>query len=118
MNNEFSILIQGPLNKISLGSIPEYQKYGKVILSYWNEDDESIIQGYDLSNVIITKNPLPEKKYFTTGPGHTFTYQITSIFHGLQKVETRFDIVEDSLNSLFRCFFCEKVYARDEVEIL
>ena len=36
----------------------------------------------------------------------------------VQKVETRFDIVENGLNSLFRCFFCEKVYARDEVEIL
>ncbi len=39
----------------------------------------------------------------------------------VQKVETRFDIsdiADDSSVSLFRCFFCERVYFRDEVDLL
>lgn len=36
----------------------------------------------------------------------------------VQKVETRFDIIEENSLSLFRCFFCERIYSREEVELL
>ena len=40
-----SIVIQGPLNPISIGNINRYKKFGEVIVSHWKNDDVSILNG-------------------------------------------------------------------------
>ncbi len=34
-----TVLIQGPLNEVSLKNIDNYLKYGKVVISHWTQDD-------------------------------------------------------------------------------
>ena len=41
--NKVSIIIQGPLNQRSINTIPEYLKYGEVIVSCWDNDDLSLL---------------------------------------------------------------------------
>src|SRR3989344_5924974 len=36
----------------------------------------------------------------------------------VQKVETRFNVDETNSISYFKCFFCERIYTSDEIELL
>lgn len=64
MNNEVTFIIQGSLNNISLSKLNIYLKYGKVIISHWNDDDFSLLNKID-KNVKIISDKIPieiEKK--------------------------------------------------------
>ena len=51
-----SIIIQGKLNKRSINTIPEYLKYGEVIVSCWDNDDLSMLSKYkDKIKIVINK---------------------------------------------------------------
>ena len=53
--NKVSIIIQGPLNQRSINTIPEYLKYGEVIISCWDNDDLSLLDKY-AQNIKIVVN--------------------------------------------------------------
>ena len=57
--SNLTILIQGPLNDISLSNISYYKSIGEVIISYWDADDKSILKklSYENNKVKITKTP-------------------------------------------------------------
>lgn len=50
-----SIIIQGPLNQISLGNIPIYQDFGEVIISCWDSDNLRLIKNLKNVKIIINK---------------------------------------------------------------
>jgi hypothetical protein len=61
---DFSLIIQGPLNETSLSNIDNYLKYvNKIIVSYWNGCDKNIenlfIEKYKDENVEFIKNSIP-----------------------------------------------------------
>lgn len=51
-----SIVIQGPLNCTSLGMIETYSKYGKVIVSHWDNDDLSMLECVDAPYERVASN--------------------------------------------------------------
>lgn len=53
--NTISIIIQGPLNQRSINTIPEYLKYGEVIVSCWDDDDLSLLDKHT-QNIKIVVN--------------------------------------------------------------
>jgi hypothetical protein len=53
--NTVSIIIQGPLNQRSIKTIPDYLKYGEVIVSCWDNDDLSLLDKYK-QNIKIVVN--------------------------------------------------------------
>lgn len=44
--NTVSIIIQGPLNHRSIKTIPNYLKYGEVVVSCWENDNISMLDEY------------------------------------------------------------------------
>lgn len=50
-----SIIIQGPLNQRSINTIPEYLKYGEVIVSCWDNDNLSLLDKHK-QNIKIVVN--------------------------------------------------------------
>ena len=53
--NTVSIIIQGPLNQRSINTIPDYLKYGEVIVSCWDNDDLSLLDNHK-QNIKIVVN--------------------------------------------------------------
>lgn len=84
MSGDTTVLIQGPLNRTSLDHIDHYLSYGRVLISFWDTDDESLL--YDIpSEVELVKRSPPTHKYYQQD---TFDYQIWSIYNGLYNVKT------------------------------
>ena len=54
--NTVSIIIQGPLNKRSINTIPDYLKYGEVIVSCWDNDDLSLLESYKQKIKIVVNS--------------------------------------------------------------
>lgn len=90
MTPEISVLVQGPLNPISINNIPYYRTIGPVILSCWNTDDISpyskILTEH---NVHVTINPRPTDNPYRQ---ETAYLQVMSIYYGLKNVDTPFVI--------------------------
>lgn len=62
--NNLTIVVQGPLNKIGLDALSNYKKYGKVILSIWDNDKNSNLfteKTNYLDGVKLIINKWPEK---------------------------------------------------------
>lgn len=82
--NKISIIIQGPLNRRSINTIPSYLNYGEVVLSYWDKDDKELL------NEVSSKVKLIENKVrdvssflFKTNNKTPFAYQYFSTLRGL-----------------------------------
>lgn len=86
--SDISVLIQGPLNRRSLKALDYYKTIGPVIISYWDDCDESIFKNFDLTDVTLVRRPKPTSMVCKG----TFTYQMNSILNGLLKVQTDFVI--------------------------
>lgn len=84
---DYSVLIQGPLDPISLSNLIYYKTIGPVVISYWEGDDESLLP--DDPDLILIKRPLPSHRAYRQD---TFDYQIWSIYHGLCKINTFYTI--------------------------
>jgi len=84
----FTVLVQGPLNSISLDQLECYCKYGDIVISTWG-GDLSLLSC--VSNVNITVRDLPTKKQ-QTYKQPTAAFQFWSIYYGLQLVQTPFVI--------------------------
>ena len=87
----YSVLVQGPLNRVSIDSIEEYQKIGPVVISAWDSDLRLLAGVCPLGCTVVSK-PLPEKQYYVGKPNQTFSYQVHSILNGLKAVTTPYVI--------------------------
>jgi len=86
--SDVSIIIQGPLNEISLKNIPTYKKYGKVIVSCWNGYDKKLLKYID-DDVLLVRNDLMKVEHYNR---HNIYYQAFTTHAGLEKSETKFSI--------------------------
>jgi len=88
--DDLSILIQGPLNEISLSNLGYYRTLGTVVISCWDSDDLSLLLPYAQDRAIrVTKNPLPTHKVYHQP---TFDFQVHSVMHGMDAVDTEYVI--------------------------
>jgi hypothetical protein len=81
--DDFSVVIQGPLNPISLLNISNYLKFAKkVVVSHWDYDkDDMYLKFFDgLEDVKIIKSP------------HNNERQVFSTMRGLELVDTKYTI--------------------------
>ena len=79
-----SIIIQGKLNKRSIDTIPEYLKYGEVIISCWDNDDLSMLDKYkDKVKIIINKYSNAKTKQKKTGSQAPWIFQNLTTLNGL-----------------------------------
>jgi hypothetical protein len=86
--SDVSIIIQGPLNEISLRNIPIYKKYGKVIVSCWDEYDKELLKYID-DDVIFVCNDLIKVEHCNL---KNVYYQAFTTHAGLEMSETEFSI--------------------------
>jgi hypothetical protein len=91
MRSDFTILVQGPPNKVSLDALEYYRSVANVAISTWH-GDVSIMNNYYFGDCEVRLSPLPKHVYFVGKPNETFTYQIYSILSGLECVRTPFVI--------------------------
>ena len=85
---DFTILVQGPLNKVSLEAIADYQKICDVVVSYWENDP---LEAELPQDVIKVTAPLPDRNK-TVGvlKDSTFYWAIKGINNGLKQVKTEY----------------------------
>ncbi len=86
--SDYTIVIQGPLNKTALNYLTYYKSLGHVVISYWATDDESILSSYDINDCTLVKQEIPENRY----PYKTFTLQAIGILGGLKACQTEYVI--------------------------
>ena len=90
---DISVLIQGPLNRISLDNLEYYKSIGPVVISYWENDPFEFLHEYDLINCTLITKPVPSyNRYHHVSGSDTFNYQINSIFNGFSVVKTPYVI--------------------------
>jgi hypothetical protein len=90
MAPEISVLIQGPLNPVSINGIPYYRTIGPVVLSCWNTDDITPYSKILTENdVHVTINPRPADNPYRQ---ETAYLQVMSLYHGLKNVDSPFVI--------------------------
>lgn len=82
---QFSIIIQGPINDISLSYLDIYKQYGPVIVSCWDTDKVPD----DLKGVTIIKNHINIENY--ANPQNIFM-QATTTLSALRLVDTEYFI--------------------------
>lgn len=87
MDSQFSVMVQGPLDRCSLDNIAYYKTLGPVIISHWDTCDESLLDDIECCRVV--KKPAPIVKAYLRD---TFDYQIHSILNGLSVVDTAYTI--------------------------
>ena len=88
-----SIIIQGPLNNRSINTIPQYLKYGNVIVSCWDNNDLSKLDKYkDSINIVVNK--YSDIKRYPSRPGSQAPWilQNHTTYNALMKVETNLSI--------------------------
>ena len=88
-----SIIIQGKLNKRSINTIPEYLKYGEVIVSCWDNDDLSMLSKYkDKIKIVINKYSNAKTKQKKTGSQAPWIFQNLTTLNGLKAANGYFCI--------------------------
>lgn len=73
-----SIVIQGPLNPISIGNISRYKKFGEVIVSHWSNDDASILNGIN-DIKIVSNEPVAIDLGKISNPQNLYRQAITTL---------------------------------------
>lgn len=101
MRNNFTVLIQGPLNNISINNIKNYQKFAKkIVISHWDEDTTNIKKDFPLvkklinkENIKIISNPIPnlENKRGILKDS-TFYLALESTYKGIIECDTEYII--------------------------
>lgn len=86
---DITIMIQGPLNERSLTKIPEYETLGRVVLSTWSDEDVEHVAELVTAVSLRTR---PKKEYYVGTANQTFSYQVHSIYGGLQVADTQYVI--------------------------
>jgi hypothetical protein len=86
--SDFTILIQGPLNSISIDNICNYKNFGKIIVSCWDSDDITLLSKIK-DNFTIIKNSYP---LMSINNSANIAKQITTTLSGLKICDTEFCI--------------------------
>jgi len=104
MRDDLSILIQGPINDLSLNCIPEYSKFASnIIISTWNIDEEKISEiqkNYNrYCNIKIISEVQPDyENMIRSGtivgiPANTtFYWQVLGVYNGVSNCDTKYII--------------------------
>lgn len=104
MRDDLSILIQGPINEVSLSAIEDYSKFSKnIIISTWNLDENGareIIEKYkNYCNIKLVSEQQPDyKKMISDGKlfgisnDTTFYWQILGLYLGVSNCDTKYII--------------------------
>lgn len=104
MRDDLSILIQGPINEVSLGAIDDYVKFTKnIIISTWNLVDTDILnlnnRFNNICNLKIVTNTQPDYvsllrdgKIVGIPNNTTFYWQILGISNGVNECDTKYII--------------------------
>lgn len=108
LENKISIIIQGPLNHRSINTIPNYLKYGEVIVSCWDNDNLALLDQYknDIKIVINKYSKLNGYLMSTNRRARPYILQNYTTFNGLKlasgyfSIKTRSDESFPELNSL------------------
>lgn len=83
--NKISIIIQGPLNNRSIKTIPNYLRYGEVVVSCWDSDDLTLLDPYkDKIKIVVNKYsdvPNTPRKGGTQAP---WIYQHFTTLNGIK----------------------------------
>jgi len=82
---DVSIVIQGPINRVSLCNLDNYRKLGKVIVSCYNTCEVPELP----SDVDVIQNEIPNRPFFNAS---NIFFQTLSSFYGAHKVDTQFTI--------------------------
>lgn len=92
--NDLTIIIQGPLNVVSLGKLDNYTKFGRVIVSSWTGSHEAVERSAVEAcraagaKLLLSAPPVVAD---TLNPQNTY-YQAYSTLTGLKHTDTRFAI--------------------------
>lgn len=98
--SKFAILIQGPLNQISLNNVENYKKFGNVYVSFWSDlikprwnSIKEAEKELERLGVTSAHTPSPDTAH-TTGVDKksTFYLALNSMLLGLQQIEEEFVI--------------------------
>lgn len=83
--NKVSIIIQGPLHSRSINTIPQYLKYGEVIVSCWDNDNLNLIEKYkDKITLVINDFKKASKLSVRSGAKNPYVFQNYSTLEGLK----------------------------------
>lgn len=83
--NKVSIIIQGPLHLRSINTIPQYLKYGEVIVSCWDNDNLNLIEKYkDKITLVINDFKKASKLSVRSGAKNPYVFQNYSTLEGLK----------------------------------
>jgi|GEM_PF-3750302 len=88
-----SIIIQGPLNERSIKTIPDYLKYGEVIVSCWDDDDTGKLDLYKgkIKLVVNKYSDLPKFRK-RSGKQAPWIYQHATTLSGINEASGSFCI--------------------------
>jgi hypothetical protein len=78
--DDWTVVIQGPLNPRSLNNLNNYKRFARVIVSHWDSDDRTWLDQYDMSGVEVVRSKL------AAAP------QLVSTLAGLERCQTRYAI--------------------------
>lgn len=91
-----SIVIQGPLHKRSIDTIPDYLKYGDVVVSCWDTDDLSLLNKHrDKVKLVVNKYadvPRSTLRSFGRHGPNPWILQNYSSYHGVKEAKGFFAI--------------------------
>ena len=91
-----SIVIQGPLHERSIKTIPEYLKYGEVVVSCWDKDNLNLLEEHrDKVTLVVNKySEVPRSRLRSLGRHgpNPWILQNYSSYHGLKKAKGFFGI--------------------------
>ena len=85
LEDQVSIIIQGPLHLRSINTIPQYLEYGEVIVSCWDNDNLNLIEKYkDKITLVINDFKKASKLSVRSGAKNPYIFQNYSTLEGLK----------------------------------
>jgi hypothetical protein len=91
--NKVSIIIQGPLNERSIKTIPNYLRYGEVIVSCWDKDNLKQLDPFkDKIKIIVNKYKNVPKTHTKSGSQAPWIYQHFTTLNALKIASGNFSI--------------------------
>lgn len=91
---KFDLVIQGPLDRTSIYNIDATSKqFENVIISYWSENDKSLLENIKSNNVSFVHQPAPDlSKTVGVMKDSTFFYSISSTYKGIMECKSPYVI--------------------------
>ena len=85
IENSLAIVIQGPLNNRSIKTIPNYLRYGEVVVSCWETDDIKLLEPYvDKIKLVVNKYSNVKGNPSKPGSQAPWIYQHHTTLNGIR----------------------------------